>query len=58
MIVVNGQAYVGALDDPAEFSQFVMTSASDAFYKSQETASPTPGPTPSSTPTSSATPKP
>ena len=25
MIVVNGQAYVGALDDPAEFSQFVLT---------------------------------
>ncbi|CAN7358344.1 thioredoxin domain-containing protein [Microbacterium sp. LjRoot45] len=49
MILVNGQAYVGALDDPAEFSQFVMTSASDAFYKSQqaeETPSPTPTPTP------------
>lgn len=49
MIVVNGQAYVGALDDPAEFSQFVMTSASDAFYKSQET--PTPGVSPTPTPT-------
>lgn len=58
MIVVNGQAYVGALDDPAEFSQFVMTSASDAFYKSQETATPTPSATPSPTPTTSATPKP
>jgi hypothetical protein len=46
MIVVNGQAYVGALDDPAEFSQFVLTSASDAFYKAQETETPTPTPTP------------
>jgi protein-disulfide isomerase len=46
MIVVNGQAYVGALDDPAEFSQFVLTSASEAFYKAQETESPTPTPTP------------
>jgi len=46
MILVNGEAYVGALDDPAEFSQFVMTSASDAFYKSQQTATPTPTPTP------------
>jgi len=46
MILVNGEAYVGALDDPAEFSQFVMTSASDAFYKSQQMATPTPTPTP------------
>jgi protein-disulfide isomerase len=49
MVLVNGQAYVGALGDPAEFSQFVMTSASDAFYRSQEvdpTETPTPTPTP------------
>lgn len=46
MIIVNGQPYVGVLDDPAEFSQFVLTSASGAFYKSQnETATPTPTPT-------------
>jgi len=53
MILVNGQAYVGALGDPAEFSQFVMTSASDAFYKSQETdatESPAPSESPSPTP--------
>lgn len=52
LIVVNGQSYVGALSDPAEFSQFVMTSASDAFYKAQESPTPTvsPEPTPSSTP--------
>jgi hypothetical protein len=49
MIVVNGEAYVGALDDPAEFSQFVLTVASDAYY---ETATPTPSPstTPTETP--------
>lgn len=41
MIVANGEAYVGALDDPAEFSQFVLTVASDAYY---ETATPTPAP--------------
>ncbi|MFJ4254944.1 DsbA family protein [Microbacterium sp. NPDC090003] len=43
MIVANGEAYVGALDDPAEFSQFVLTVASDAYY--QATATPTPTPT-------------
>jgi hypothetical protein len=46
MIVVNGEAYVGALDDPSEFSQFVLTVASDAYYS---TATPTPAP--SETPT-------
>lgn len=53
MVLVNGQAYVGALGDPAEFSQFVMTSASDAFYRSQEaesTESPAPSSSPSPTP--------
>ena len=43
MILVNGTQYVGALDDPAEFSQFVLTIASDSYFK---TASPTPTPTP------------
>ncbi|GGM56803.1 DsbA family protein [Microbacterium saperdae] len=49
MIVANGEAYVGALDDPAEFSQFVLTVASDAYY---QTATPTPAPsaTPTETP--------
>ncbi|MFK0403670.1 DsbA family protein [Microbacterium sp. NPDC090225] len=46
MIVANGEAYVGALDDPAEFSQFVLTVASDAYYQ----ATPTPTPTPTETP--------
>jgi len=46
MIVANGEAYVGALDDPAEFSQFVLTVASDAYYKANETPTPTPTPTP------------
>lgn len=43
MIVANGEAYVGAMDDPAEFSQFVLSVASDA---SRETATPTPTSTP------------
>lgn len=43
MVLVNGQAYVGSLTDPAEFSQFVLTTASGAFYKAQ---TPTPTPTP------------
>ena len=33
MILVNGTPYVGALDDPKEFAQFVLTIASDAYYK-------------------------
>lgn len=44
MVVVNGQAYVGALDDPAELSQFVLNVASD------EDATPSPTPTPTETP--------
>jgi protein-disulfide isomerase len=43
MIVANGEAYVGALDDPAEFSQFVLSVASDA---SRATATPSPTTTP------------
>jgi len=42
MIVVNGEAYVGALDDAKEFSQFVLTVSSDASYS-------TPTPTPDAT---------
>lgn len=44
MILVNGTQYVGAWDDPTEFAQFVITVASDAYYR-----------TPSPTPTASAT---
>ena len=50
MIVVNGEVYVGALDDPSEFSQFVLTVASDAYYATA-TPTPAPTPTPSETPT-------
>jgi len=47
MILVNGSPYVGALDDPKEFAQFVLTIASDAYYKQTgETPSPTPTATP------------
>jgi len=49
MILVNGTPYVGALDDPKEFAQFVLTIASDAYYKESE-ATPTPTPTPAATP--------
>ncbi|UWF77055.1 MULTISPECIES: DsbA family protein [Microbacterium] len=46
MIVVEGEAYVGAMDDPAEFSQFVLTIASDAYYgEGESTPTPTPGAT-------------
>ncbi|MFJ2542846.1 DsbA family protein [Microbacterium sp. NPDC087589] len=53
MIVVNGEAYVGALDDPGEFSQFVLTVASDAYYA---TETPTPMPTETTEPAPSETP--
>lgn len=55
MVLVNGTPYQGALDDPTEFAQFVLTIASDAYY---ETATPTPSPTPTATPTPSPTPTP
>ena len=48
MVLVNGVPYVGALDDPQEFSQFVLTIGSDAYYK---TASPSPSESPSPTAT-------
>jgi len=51
MILVNGTPYAGALDDPKEFAQFVLTISSDAYYKSAL-------PTPSATPTTSSSPKP
>jgi len=56
IVLVNGMEYVGALDDPKEFAQFVLTSASDAYYKTpepSETPSPdaTSGTSPSPTPT-------
>ncbi|QKJ18824.1 DsbA family protein [Microbacterium hominis] len=47
-VLVNGTPYVGALDDPKEFAQFVLTIASDAYYKA--TPSPSPSTTPSATP--------
>lgn len=40
-ILVNGQQYLGLLDDPKEFAQFVIATASDAYY-----STPTPTPTP------------
>ncbi|HAN23224.1 MAG: protein-disulfide isomerase [Microbacterium sp.] len=44
-ILVNGKPYTGALDDPKEFAQFVLTSASEKYY-----STPTPTPSSSSTP--------
>lgn len=52
LIVVGGQAYVGALNDPAEFSQFVLTTSSDQYYGSTEQT-----PTPTSSPTGTPTPQ-
>lgn len=49
MILVNGTPYVGALDDPMEFAQFVLTIASDAYYE-ESAETPTPSPTPTTTP--------
>ncbi|HEX5858406.1 MAG TPA: protein-disulfide isomerase, partial [Microbacterium sp.] len=55
MILVNGQQYVGKLDDAAEFAQFVLTLSSDAYYS---TPSPSPTPTPTATASPSPTPTP
>ncbi|WP_454167233.1 thioredoxin domain-containing protein [Microbacterium lacticum] len=49
MVIVNGEAYQGEMTDPAEFSQFVLTSASGKSAKNA-TPTPTPTPTPSATP--------
>lgn len=46
MITVDGQAYVGSMTDPAEFSQFVLTTASG----NAKSASPSPTPSPTPTP--------
>ncbi|MFE1664151.1 DsbA family protein [Microbacterium sp. P02] len=48
-VLVNGTPYVGALNDPKEFAQFVLTIASDSYYS-------TPTPTPSVSPTATPTP--
>ncbi|UXW85036.1 DsbA family protein [Microbacterium azadirachtae] len=48
-IVVNGQVYAGSLTDAAEFSQFVLSVASDSYYG-------TPGPTITPTPSPTVTP--
>lgn len=42
MVLVNGTQYVGKLGDPKEFAQFVLTIASDAYYKGTPTPTPTP----------------
>lgn len=42
-VLVNGTPYVGRMDDPKEFAQFVLTVDSNAYYS---TATPTPTPTP------------
>ena len=46
MVLVNGTQYVGALDDPKEFAQFVLTVASDSYYKATPSPTATPTPTP------------
>ena len=51
MVFVNGEQYMGALNDPKEFAQFVLTSEGDAYYS-------TPTPTPTSSPATTATPTP
>ena len=43
-VLVNGQQYVGNLDDPAELNAFVLAVSSDSFY--EDTATPSPTPTP------------
>lgn len=50
LVTVNGQAYVGDMTDPAEFSQFVLTSASGKAAKAQSSPSPTPSPSASVAP--------
>jgi protein-disulfide isomerase len=49
MILVNGTPYVGALDDPEEFSQFVLGISSNAYYKTPSAATPTSTPSPAAT---------
>ncbi|WP_460772204.1 DsbA family protein [Microbacterium sp. GXF7504] len=47
LVLVNGQVYQGSLDDPKEFAQFVLTTASASYYKN----SPSPTPTATAEPT-------
>jgi protein-disulfide isomerase len=44
MVLVNGTQYVGKLTDPKEFAQFVLTVASDAYFKATPSPTPTPAP--------------
>ncbi len=44
-VIVNGQKYPGAVDDPQQFAAFVVSVAGDAFNQNNE-ATPTPTPTP------------
>jgi protein-disulfide isomerase len=48
VVLVNGTPYIGKLDDPEEFQQFVFAVASDAYFS---TASPTPSATTTPSPT-------
>lgn len=48
-VLVNGTPYVGRMDDPKEFAQFVLTVDSNAYY-STATPTPTPSATPSEAP--------
>ncbi len=50
MILVDGEVYVGSMKDASEFSQFVLTTASEAYF-----GTPTPTPTPEGTATPKAT---
>ena len=51
MVLVDGQAYQGEMTDPAEFSQFVLTTASGKSSKSPSpSASPSGSASPSATP--------
>lgn len=46
-VIVNGQKYPGAVDDPQQFAAFVVSVAGDAFNQNNEsTPTPTPTPTP------------
>ena len=44
-VLVNGEPYLGAVDEPAEFAGFVLTVSSDSYYD----ATPTPTPSPTAT---------
>lgn len=50
MILVDGEVYVGSMKDAGEFSQFVLTTASEAYFG-------TPTPTPTVAPTETEAPK-